>query len=87
MFSKSVRTLVVSQSINRSFLISIKAADKFLLVFFLVLFFVGHPKLGRLVTIYINFHLLPVNVERVYIYIYIYIYICIYIDIDIDIDR
>ena len=75
MFSKSVRTLVVSQSINRSFLISIKAADKYLLVFFLVLFYLGHPKFGRLVTIYINFHLIPVNVEILYIYIHIYIYI------------
>ena len=75
MFSKSVRTLVVSQSINRSFLISIKAAEKYLLVLFLVLFYLGYPKLGRLVTIYINFHLIPVNVEILYIYINIYIYI------------
>ena len=75
MFSKSVRTLVVSQSINRGFLISIKAAEKYLLVLFLVLFYPGFPKFGRLVTIYINFHLIPVNVERLYIYIYTYIYI------------
>ena len=81
LFSKSVRTLLVNQYSNWSFFISIKAIEKYLQAFWSRL-----SKFGRLVAIYINFHLIPVNVDRVclcvslslslsHINIYIYIYI------------